>query len=211
MQDNFSIPFINANLRPAKGRGKFKGGKTYPRHALFATLAYLHPKKCLEIGTYYAYSARITSLYFKWLEPDGLIVTCDIQRYVNITNKHIKQLIVKAHVPRKELKKWHDLDNRQNVKYSKNSVKENIEIIKKAAGKNFDFAYIDGDHTKTSFLNDLKIAKALLKPPRYMLLDDTKDGLHECKKAYEEIRHNYNHYDFEDWGVPASSSLIWEK
>ena len=84
--------------------------------------------------------------------------------------------------------------------YDLEKIKENV----------FDFCFIDGDHQKISFLNDLKIAKTLTVYPHYALLDDTKEEAHECASVYKEtVVKEYGHYEFEDWPIFVGASLIW--
>lgn len=233
MHGNFSIPYIAINYRSIKIKGgDFKDKIAYPRQALFSTLMYLKPTHCLEIGTYYGGSAMIFFDYMKQANVDGLIVTCDVQRYTDLeasprvadywTRQFVKQIIVYSHLPIKELRKHHSIHNAiqkdyptnlkyQEAKYSKNSINDNVEIIKKAYNKKFDFAHVDGDHTEKSFLSDIEICKRLLKPPKYILLDDIKEGVHECAETFKKIRKDYNCYEFENWGVFAGRALIWEK
>lgn len=174
---------------------------------LYATLVKFRPKYCLEIGTHKGNTAKVFQKYFDKYETNGMLVTCDIKKYVDLSDlKNVKQLIVSHHSD--EVHKLHNVD-RNLLKYSYvDSVKTNIQLLKNEF-EMYDFAFIDGDHTRDSFLKDIQISESVLKEPKLMLLDDTKEPVHECMKIYnEEIKPKYESYDFQDWSVFVGCSLI---
>jgi len=198
-------------------KGKFENKRCYYKTALLNTLIKLKPKVCLEIGTHYGGTAGVFEYYFEKYKRDGVLITADIKKYADIENKFVKQVIVYPHI--KNIEKFHQVNKEELLVLSPNesadSVKENIKILKKELEKVdeklFDFAFVDGDHQRKSFLADISIALQLTKYPHYILLDDTKDEIHESAFVYHnEIIKKFNHYDFEDWPIFVGMSLIWE-
>ena len=199
-------------------KGKFRGRNCYYKVGLLNTLIKLKPKLCLEIGTHLGGTAKIFEYYFKKYRPDGILITCDIKCYIKLNSKYIRQVIVYPHI--NNIEDYHKVTKNELLPayedHLENSVKANCEIIKKELSKirasSFDFYFIDGDHTRISFLKDIEIAKALSTPPHYILLDDTKEEDHECCFVYQnELKLKFNHYDFDDWLIFVSMSLIWDK
>lgn len=63
-----------------------------------------------------------------------------------------------------------------------------------------------------SFIRDMQIATSLLAPPFRILIDDTKEELHECAAVYQtRIKTMLKSYDFEDWPVFIGCSLVWKE
>jgi len=181
----------------------------YYLKALFNTLVQYRPKNCIEIGTHTGNTTKVFQKYFDEYQKDGMLVTCDIKKYVDLSYmKNVKQLIVAHHSP--DVDKLHRV-NMQSLSYDyKNSVQTNIALIKNFA-TSFDFAFIDGDHTADSFFKDIEICENLLSAPKIMLLDDTKEPFHECSKSYYEIikqNKKYTTYDYDDWSKFAGCSLV---
>lgn len=178
--------------------------------ALFNTLVHFKPKRCIEIGTHTGNTTKVFQKYFDKYMPDGLLVTCDIKKYVDLSNlKNVKQVIVAHHIP--NIDSIHRVEKHELLFADyKNSVKTNVNILKQISPI-YDFAFIDGDHTKDSFLKDIEICENVLTPPQLMLIDDTKEHFHECSKVYHEVfknNENYESYDFEDWHQFVGCSLI---
>jgi predicted O-methyltransferase YrrM len=177
--------------------------------ALYSTLVHLKPKTCLEIGTNTGNTARVFQRYFDEHMPDGLLVTCDIKSYADLSNlRNVRQIIVSHHS--QSVSKLHPVKDADLKFDPSQSVKTNIEIVKRES-EFYDFAFIDGDHTRDSFLKDLEICESVLVSPKNILIDDTKEPVHECKVVYEnEIKKSekYTCYDFEDWDVFVGCSLI---
>jgi len=186
-----------------------KKDECYYLKALYSTLVHFRPKVCLEIGTHTGKSSRVFQKYFDDYMPDGLLITCDIKKYVDLSSlKNVRQIIVSHHIP--DIDRLHNVDSASLVFNDKESTKTNIDLIKKES-QLYDFAFIDGDHTRISFLKDLEICESVLSHPMNILIDDTKEPVHECKSVYEnEIRKSslYECYDFEDWDVFVGCSLI---
>ncbi|XOA42579.1 MAG: hypothetical protein ACKKMO_02090 [Candidatus Nealsonbacteria bacterium] len=199
-------------------KGKFAGTRCYYKTALLNTLIKLRPKICLEIGTNYGGTAKIFKYYFKKYKPGGVLITADIRKYIDLGDKHIKQVLVYSHMA--NIENHHDVFARQMLSgfhtHLNDSVKANCEILKRELRKidadAFEFCFIDGDHQEISFLRDLEIAKKLSHFPHYALLDDTKEEEHECSFVYnKELVKKVSHYDFDDWPIFIGMSLIWEK
>jgi predicted O-methyltransferase YrrM len=75
----------------------------------------------------------------------------------------------------------------------------------------FDLAFIDGDHERESFLKDVQICENLLKDPKIMIIDDTKEEIHPCCHVYfDEIKmsEKYETYDFDDWNRFVGMSIV---
>ena len=197
-------------------KGKFKGTKCYYKTGLLNVLIKLKPKICLEIGTWRGGTAKMFEYYFKKYRPDGVLITADVRKYVDISSDKIKQVLVYPHVP--NLKDFHDVSNEHLLcdfeRHLEKSVESNCEILKKELknirAESFDFCFVDGDHQEISFMRDLEIAKRLSKPPHYTLIDDTKEEAHECAMVYQnKLIHKVNHYDFDDWPIFVGMGLIW--
>jgi hypothetical protein len=71
--------------------------------------------------------------------------------------------------------------------------------------KPFDFTFIDGCHSEVSIKKDLEIAKQLIRPDGYILIDDIndkgKDSIeqHDYYQNYLKPRNRAYFYEFEDW------------
>ena len=185
--------------------------KCFYQKALYNTLIEIRPKFCLEIGTNTGNTAKIFQKYFDQYMHDGILVTCDIKKYVDLQLKNVKQVIVSHHIH--DIEKYHNVEKSTLQYVHTNSVNINTGILSNYC-QNYDFAFIDGDHTKESFLKDLEICNKLLKSPKVMLIDDTKEPIHDCSSVYKEsIKTNslYECYDFEDWNQFVGCSLIKEK
>lgn len=202
-----------ASLEPIYETPTRTVNKTQPCNylkALFNTLVHFKPKKCIEIGTYNGNTTRVFQRYFDQYMPDGLLVTCDIKKYVDFSHlKNVKQIIVAHHIP--NIDSIHRV-TKDELLFSdhNNSVQTNINLLKQIS-PSYDFAFIDGDHTKASFLKDIEICESVLTAPQTMLIDDTKDTFHECSTVYYEMfknNKNYECYDFQDWYQFAGCSLV---
>ena len=214
------IPIVKCTLVPDRTihRGIHAGKGCYYKTALLNTLIQLKPKTCLEIGTHYGGTTEVFLRYFRRYQPDGVLITTDIKKYVELSGPRVRQVIVYPHI--ENIADWHTVEWDEMLPEAREILKksnaENIAILRKeleACGrKGFDFCFIDGDHTRTSFLRDLDIAWTLSLPPHYFLLDDVKEELHDCCPVYrKEIPPNDPHYEFEDWPIFIGQALIWKK
>jgi len=197
-------------------KGQFAGAKCYYRTALLNVLIKLKPKICLEIGTHTGLTAQVFTAYFEKYKADGKLITADIKKYVDIKSDFSKQVLVYPHTL--NVAEYHDVSSQDMLAgwaaQSQDSVKANCRILKEElvniGADHFDFCFIDGDHQEASLRKDLEIAKALSRYPHYALLDDTKEGFHECSAVYaKSIINEVSHYDFDDWPIFIGSSLIW--
>lgn len=191
--------------------------------ALWSSLVYYRPKYCLEIGTHDGVnSTRVFSEYLREYQPDGFLVTLDIIKCKNRLSDQVKQVIVFPHHSRIEKTcggngRWFTEKNLLPG-FSENfetSTLINIEKIKnqmKELGiEKFDLAFIDGDHERESFLKDVEICEQLLKDPKVMIIDDTKEEIHPCCHVYfDEIKkmEKYESYDFDDWSRFVGMSIV---
>ncbi len=180
--------------------------------ALFNTLVEFKPQFCIEIGTNTGNTTKVFQRYFDLYMPSGLLVSCDIKSYVNLSSlKNVKQLIVAHHIP--HIENFHKVKKEDLLFSFDDSVATNTRLLKEIVHE-YDFAFIDGDHTRDSFFKDIQICENVLKDPKLMLLDDTKEPFHECSQAYFDVikkDEKYETYDFDDWSNFAGCSLIRKK
>lgn len=198
--------------------GEHMGSPCYYKTGLLNTLIALKPKVCLEIGTLFGGTAWVFQEYFDGHMPDGVLVTADVKQYVDLQSPNAFQAIVYPHsvdvIARHSVVPDELLDGSEAM--CNESVERNVDILtdwlhKVGVGK-YDFAFIDADHARLSLLKDIEIATRLTSLPHYMLLDDTKEGVHEVSVVYkDELVSKYSTYDFEDWPVFVGASLIWAK
>jgi predicted O-methyltransferase YrrM len=207
-------------------KGPLAGRPRWYRDALYSTLVHLKPKVCLEIGTYIGQSSHIFQQYFDKYMPDGVLVTCDVQNYVDLSSSlyqlpNVRQVRVFPHIY--DIENHHDIHKGATLPFTKedieHSAEKNIEIIKEAISDIegealYDFCFLDGDHNGVSFMRDLQICAAVLKEPQYMLIDDTEDWVHACAEHYHmkmKPDNKYDFYDFADWHTITGCSLVWNK
>ncbi len=67
-----------------------------------------------------------------------------------------------------------------------------VEKARKAAGGQFDFAFIDGDHSTEGLLRDIEIALEHLEPGSHLVFHDShfvevEDGLHQAVRRWPEV------------------------
>jgi len=185
------------------------------RDALYASLLHVKPKYCLEIGTHIGQSTAVFQRYFEEHEPEGIVVTVDITKLVNIKSENVKQIIVHPHVPNSD--EFHRVDDHL-LTHEIDSVKENTKLIQEAIRNYptnfFDFCFLDGDHQRQSVINDFEISRNVLNGSQYILLDDTEEEHHDSKRVYEEIVSSQSHnvYDFsKEWDCYCGCALLWNK
>ncbi len=182
------------------------------RVSIYNVLVHLKPKYCLEIGSHLFQSSHVFHDYFKNYCPEGYLITCDIKKYCDFDSKHI--IFTKVYPHTRKILDWHAvreedmLANALSEENLNNSTQHNIALLlielTKLGVTAFDFCFLDGDHTETSFRKDLEIALTLTKPPHYILIDDIDQNNHECSRVYhEEVKNNYCNYEL------SGMSLIW--
>lgn len=207
----FNIPLIDDN------RSFDCCGRLY-RRAIWNILRELSPVYCLEIGTYIYQTSRVFSQYFTQYNPEGLLVTADISVWNRSAAPpdHVYPVMVYPHI--REIEREHGginlyyNDHRERMDNKEDSVKINLYIL--ACKMNdinvdfFDLTFVDGDHTKASFIKDLQLAQILTSPEGYILVDDIKDQGHEQYKVYQELRTHNNFYEFDDWEINPGLALI---
>jgi hypothetical protein len=212
-----NIPLVT-NLGPDGTiiEGVHKGREHYYKTALLNTLIALKPRVCLEIGTLHGGTVRVFEKYFDEYRPDGVLVTADIKIYNDLRSPRVRQVRLYPHVAY-----FNDLHNVEEADLLpdgatkwEQSVELNVAILREEldniGAEAFDFAFIDGDHRKASAEKDIIIAKALTAPPHYILMEDIREGLHEVSRYYEEVvSKEWEHWDFEDWGMLSGTALIW--
>lgn len=177
--------------------------------AIYACLLQVRPKFCLEIGTFHGQSAAVFQYYFDRYCPDGLLVTCDIKKYVELHLKNVRQVIVHPYV--NNSCQWHYVQQEELLGVG--TPRDNIEIIKQYHDE-FDFCFLDGDHQEVSALADLEVCRELAAPPKYILFDDIDEDVHDSKRVYNNIIKNdpnLNIDDFQNWNFWVGAALLWEK
>lgn len=206
-------------------KGPKCGSQRFYRDALYSVLEHLRPKLCLEIGTYFGESSAVFQEYFDKLCPEGKLVTCDVNKYTELNMPNVEQVLVYPHTSKDEMDKWHQLspDRMLPDSYSRerkdklDTVIFNTEILKPYG--EFDFCFLDGDHTRFSATCDFEIAEKVLKDPKWILFDDTDEFEHECAEWFHDMKDVnrisknplYNIYEFEDWDVAVGAALMWNK
>lgn len=194
--------------------------------ALYATLVQLRPRYCLEIGTHDGCNSTLVfHEYFKNLMHDGHLITLDVVPCKNLPSKYVTQCIVNPHhvnvvhtcggdgrwFKESDLKSTFKNDIRSSVTTNAAIVRDHMKVLQIDS---LDFAFIDGDHERSSFLNDITICESLLTMPKFMMLDDTKEEFHQCCNVYHDeilTSRTYGHYDYDDWSRFVGCSLIWIK
>lgn len=206
---------------PPDGRiikGPHAGQEHFYKTALYNTLLVLHPRVCLEIGTYKGGSTAIFERYFEEACPEGKLVTADIKLFVNVNSACTKQVQVYPHTM--NVLDFHTattddlLPAWERVAQRVGSVEYNTIILKHAlrdvGADAFDFAFIDGNHQAASLQRDIAMVQGLTAYPHYMLLDDAIEGAHESSAYCEDVlKKSYDYYDFSDWPILAGTLLIW--
>ena len=204
-----------------------KRGPRFYLDALYSSLVHFQPKVCLEIGTHTGNSTRVFQKYFDDYQPEGILITCDIKQYVDMSGyKNAK--FVKVHPHMDNMAGIHYLTNEELLVKNEenwiyNSKISNIRLILKELtgdpdtknARQFDFAFVDGDHQKESALADIAIAEYMLKRGCPYLFDDTDEFEHDCARLFhEEIKldtDRYATYEFDDWDVVAGCAVILKK
>lgn|SRR3990167_7447534 len=187
-------------------------GNRYYYDALYATLIHLMPKNCLEIGTYFGYSAEVFQTYFDKFCPDGKLITLDIKKYVDLNQlPNVTQLVVHPYINNSN--KYHDVQP-ENILSPVDKPDKNISIVTNVFNNKFDFCFLDGDHNKPSIYNDFKLARALLKEPQYIMFDDIDVPNHESTEVFnneilndEKLAVN----TYANWNVWIGAALLWNK
>lgn len=211
---------------PNKRFPQFSDKTCHYLDALWSTLLHYRPKFCIEIGTHDgANSTQVFTDYLREYQPDGHLITLDVVPCKNKLSDQIHQVIVFPHHARIEQTcgangRWFTEKNLLpgfNEKFETSTI-QNIEKIKiemKRLGiDKFDLAFIDGDHERESLLKDMEICEHLLKDPKIMIIDDTKEEIHPCCHVYfDEIKkmEKYESYDFEDWSRFVGMSIVTTK
>lgn len=186
------------------------------KDALYSCLVQLKPTNCLEIGTHLGGTAEVFQEYFD-LYIDGFLLTGDVFEYTKLNYKNVQQIILQSHLPHEKLIESHNLI-KSPVQYSENSKYINnlrcwAALRKAKKTDKFDFAFIDGDHSKISFKNDLEMCLDLVKPGGSILIDDVPSD-YECSQYfYESIKNDerYIIYEFEDWTEKVGAVLLTTK
>ena len=74
-------------------------GEDGKRHAdwyktgLLNALIHFRPKVCLEIGTNKGGTTAVFERYFSLWREDGMLVTVDVEKFVNVSSKRVKQCL----------------------------------------------------------------------------------------------------------------------
>lgn len=188
----------------------------YYRRAIYNTLLELKPKHCLEIGTYLFQTSAVFSRYFQENNKEGVLITADISvwdRKENPPNVYPIMFYPYVENPSLEHKgiKIFKSDYKEIFK-SDLSLESNIYILMAAMQdhniKKFDLTFVDGDHTRISFLNDLYIAKLVTKKEGYILIDDIKDKRHDQFHVYNELKRKNNFYEYENFNPNPGLAII---
>lgn len=217
--NSYEVPTRRVNTRITRPRHPENMDKRCVYHkALYNTLVKFGPRVCLEIGTHTGGTTAVFQRYFDDSRPDGLLITCDIKKFVDLKHmKNVHQLIVAHHTS--NIRKFHRVNDEELLTGSVDSiddpVKRNVDLIKRALevhGEELvDFSFVDGDHQTQAFVNDMAISEAVLRDPKLIMIDDSKEEIHECSLHYDKVIRNdpsYQTYDYEDWDQFVGCSLV---
>jgi predicted O-methyltransferase YrrM len=143
------------------------------RRAIYQLIAWLKPRRVLEIGTHIGASTLIIAQALKsHAGPDGQLVTGDILDVNNPEQGAFKSLGTLS--PREALRQL-GLQNR--VRFE---VKPALQLMK-SLDQEFEFVFLDGDHSAAAVYKELCVALSLLAPHGLILLHDFYP---EGKKIY---------------------------
>ena len=152
-------------------------GEDGKRHAdwyktgLLNALIHFRPRVCLEIGTNKGGTTAVFERYFSLWREDGMLVTVDIEKFVDVSSKRVKQVV-----------KMDGVDGEMWTE-------ELYDVC--------DFAFIDGDHSEDGVLNDVTKVKELHIP--IIVFDDCRGEWPAPTKWFSEF--DGEKYDFNDWPV----------
>ena len=193
----------------------------YYRRAIWNTLLYLRPKYCLEIGTHIFQTAEVFSKYFEKYQPNGRLFTVDVGTFNNsLPPRYVTSIMVFPHIKNicdnhGGLKLYYK-DYEKVLKNFPDASDININIIISEMEMYkidyFDFTFVDGDHSRISFLGDMKIASYLTNGNGSILIDDINDRGHEQFDVYRELKEKGNSfYEYDNWNPNPGMGLIWNK
>jgi len=191
----------------------------YYRRAIWNTLLELRPKYSLEIGSYLFQSSSVWSKFYEEQLPGGHLITCDIAKWSNSPPPpNVTQVMVYPHID-------NIADNHGGINLYLNNplawvgytLYKNRQLIdismQQQSIEYFDLVFVDGDHSKTSFRTDLRIAQGLTWFDGYILIDDINDMNNPEQVAYyQELKTKGNEfYEFDDWEINPGMALIQNK
>ncbi len=195
------------------------------RRAVLNCLIELKPTFCLEIGTSLYRTSELFSDYFRRYNPEGKLITTDISKW-NRGQPPDKVYPVMVYPYTEDI---HSRHGGLNVYYGDFAEKiqqndialVNYDLILEEMDRlnipfhfkkpGLDFAFVDGDHLKFSFLQDLKICQNLLHPDGYILLDDINDSNYSQYEAYRDLKRKNSFYEFDGWNPNPGMALIQNK
>lgn len=135
-------------------------------------------RRALEIGTYMGVSANIIA---KELESEGTLFCID--PFVNIKGMKNPGLTIA------------ERDLKKNALLSKVVFLKGLSTdpeIKSKLGDDFDFIFIDGDHSYEGLANDWQIVKQTLKPGGIICLHDTIIPIEEPYRNFGSVTYFNN-------------------
>jgi predicted O-methyltransferase YrrM len=137
----------------------------------FLLASLVRPKRILEIGVRAGYSAA--AFLSACPEASYYGVDCDASTYGGVPGMFdYAQKMLRQKFPQCELRF-----------FKKNSQHETPETLLDGYMGPFDLAHVDADHSKLGCLNDLRLARQLVSPKGWILLDDWSHPAHQ-----EDIR-----------------------
>ena len=142
---------------------------------LYSIVYSLAPQRVLEIGTFKGGSAFIISGALDDLALNGKLITID---------PYPEQIEVE----------WSAVSH--NTKSVKGFFPQDIDKVILPDGEKYDFVFVDGDHSYSGVLNDLKYLPEILNKNAYVLLHDAYNA--DVKRA---IHHAINKYAYHDCGM----------
>jgi len=118
------------------------------RWILYSIVRGLQPKRCLEIGTLHGGSALLTVAALDEIGAGTLICVDDC--------------------PRISAENWALLQHRVVLKEGKSA-----DVLATLAGEQFDFAFVDGDHSTQGAATDLELIIPMMSPGAYIACHDS--------------------------------------
>lgn len=189
------------------------------RNSILNTLLTLQPKYCCEIGSYLFQTSSVFSYYFLNHCVEGCLITLDVAEWSRgEPPANVYPLMVYPYINYIEDEHGGIQPYFKDYKKVVNkglSPEFNAMILKTRMAElqipQFDFIFVDGDHTEESFLNDLRMAKIFTKPEGYILIDDVKEEKYSQYKVYKELQRHNTFYEYDNFNPNPGMALIQNK
>lgn len=190
------------------------------RNCVINTLINLHSKNIFEIGSFTFQTSAAISYYLDKYMPEGKLVTADI------TTWNRGEAPPRVHpVMFYPYDEDPSLEHGQMQMYYSNykEVARKELALELNAAKLFDkmtelliskfcLTFVDGSHSRNSFLKDMELAQLFTRNDGWILIDDiypTPGGeTYEQHEVYQQLKRHNEFYEYEDWSPQPVFSLI---